>query len=60
MERRGWIAAEWGQSEANRRAKFYRLTRAGRSQLGTEVHSWERLVAAITRVLAANAAEAAP
>jgi len=60
MERRGWIAAEWGQSEANRRAKFYRLTRTGRSQLGSEVHAWEQLVAAITRVLQATASEALP
>ena len=58
MERRGWIAAEWGQSESNRRAKFYRLTRAGRSQLGSEVDAWRQLVTAITLVLQASAAEA--
>jgi PadR family transcriptional regulator, regulatory protein PadR len=58
MERRGWIAAEWGLSESNRRAKFYRLTRLGRSQLGNEVHAWQQLVAAITLVLQTSAAEA--
>ena len=51
LERRGWIAAEWGASENNRRAKFYRLTRAGRRQLEDEASSWERLSAAVTRIL---------
>jgi transcriptional regulator len=58
MERRGWIDSEWGQSEANRRAKFYRLTRSGRKQLGAKVRSWEQLVLAIGRVLDANPAGA--
>jgi len=58
MERRGWASSEWGQSESNRRAKYYRLTAAGRAQLQREVHAWERLVAAITLVLNANTAEA--
>ena len=58
MERRGWASSEWGQSESNRRAKYYRLTAAGRAQLQREVHAWERLVAVITLVLNANTAEA--
>jgi transcriptional regulator len=51
MEGQGWIEAEWGASENNRRAKFYRLTRAGRKHLASETSNWERLCAAITRVL---------
>lgn len=51
MEEKGWIAAEWGKSQNNRRAKFYSLTRSGRAQLGEEVELWERLVHAITMVL---------
>jgi len=51
LESRGWIAAEWGQSENNRRAKFYSLTVAGRKQLEDEASSWERLSAAVTRIL---------
>src|SRR5215207_451573 len=43
MEGRGWIRAEWGASENNRRAKYYRLTRAGRRRLAAEVSNWERL-----------------
>lgn len=57
MERRGWVASQWGQSESNRRAKYYRLTRSGRAQLGREVKAWEQLVVAITSVLAAQPAE---
>lgn len=53
LERRGWIAAEWGDSENNRRAKFYRITRAGRRQLGIEETNWERLKVAIGQVLKA-------
>ena len=48
---RGWIAAEWGDSENNRRAKFYRLTRAGKRQLEVEETNWERLSVAIGYVL---------
>src|SRR5512132_781979 len=48
MEEKGWIAAEWGKSENNRRAKFYSLTRTGRKQLEQETALWERLVRAIT------------
>jgi transcriptional regulator len=51
LEYRGWIQAEWGASENNRRAKFYSLTSAGRKQLKTELGDWERLTAAIALVL---------
>jgi PadR family transcriptional regulator PadR len=51
LEEQGWIEAEWGASENNRRAKYYRLTPAGRKQLRAEIASWERLQTAITRVL---------
>jgi len=51
LERDGWITAEWGASENNRRARFYRLTRAGRKQLQKEQAGWERLAAAIAVVL---------
>jgi PadR family transcriptional regulator PadR len=51
LEHQGWIAAEWGISELGRRARFYRLTAAGRRQLGVETESWTRLTAAIGRVL---------
>jgi PadR family transcriptional regulator PadR len=51
MEERGWIAAEWGKSENNRRAKFYSLTRTGRKQLEQEVAIWDRVRRAITLVL---------
>ena len=51
LEHQGWIAAEWGISELGRRAKFYRLTAAGRKQLGVETESWARLTEAIGRVL---------
>jgi PadR family transcriptional regulator PadR len=48
---KGWVKAEWGTSETNRRARYYQLTPAGRKQLGLEVESFERLVQAIARVL---------
>lgn len=51
LEHRGWISAEWGVSELGRRARFYRLTAAGRKQLDAEAADWERLSAAINRVL---------
>src|SRR5258707_15183693 len=51
MEERGWIASEWGASENNRRAKFYKLTRAGRKQMAAECANWERVSRAITRIL---------
>lgn len=51
MEQRGWIEAEWGVSENNRRAKFYRLTNEGRRQLNAEAESWQRYADAVGRVL---------
>ena len=51
MEEEGWISAFWGDSENNRRAKYYRLTKAGRKQLETEAASWKRLSGAINLVL---------
>ena len=51
LEYKGWIRADWGLSENNRKARFYRLTAAGRKQLETELKSWERLSAAIGLVL---------
>ena len=51
LEQQGWIRAEWGESENNRRAKFYSLTRAGRRYLQREEANWERLSAAIELVL---------
>jgi PadR family transcriptional regulator PadR len=51
LEEQGSIAADWGISENNRRAKFYRLTRAGRRQLERETESWQRFAAAVGRVL---------
>src|SRR4029453_9157722 len=50
MEQRGWIRAEWGASENNRRARFYRLTGAGRRQLTAELSNWARLCAAVSKV----------
>jgi transcriptional regulator len=51
LEQEGWIAAEWKQTENNRRAKFYSLTRLGRKQLESETANWERLSSAISRVV---------
>jgi transcriptional regulator len=51
LERRGWIRANWGTSENNRRAKYYELTRAGRKQLEIESDSWRKLSAAVGQVL---------
>ena len=51
MEEKGWISAEWGKSDNNRRAKYYSLTRAGRKQLEDETVIWERVRRAITLVL---------
>jgi transcriptional regulator len=48
---RGWIRAEWGASENNRKAKFYSLTRAGRKQLATEVENWRHMSGLVGRVL---------
>jgi PadR family transcriptional regulator, regulatory protein PadR len=51
MEEEGWISAFWGDSENNRRAKFYRLTKAGRKQLEVETKRWDRVSLAITQAL---------
>ena len=51
MERRAWLAAEWGVSESNRRAKFYRLTPLGRSALREQESAWRRVSDAVGRVL---------
>ena len=51
LEHQGWITAEWGASENNRRARFYALTKAGRKQLEAEVAKWERLSAGVNLVL---------
>jgi transcriptional regulator len=57
LEHRGWIAAEWGESDNKRKAKYYRLTAAGRRQLKTERLEWKRLAVAIGDVLAAGPEE---
>ncbi len=54
LEYKGCIKAEWGNSENNRRAKFYRLTAAGRKQLRSEVETWDRLSSAVGLVLGRN------
>ena len=51
LHQKGWIKAEWGASENNRRAKYYSLTKAGRKQLETETEDWERISAIIARML---------
>jgi PadR family transcriptional regulator PadR len=53
LEQQAWIRAEWGESEHNRRAKYYSLTRAGRRQLEREAASWDRLSSAISAVVRA-------
>ena len=52
LEQRGWIKAEWGVSESNRRARFYSLTRTGRKQIEKETENWERIAATMARFLA--------
>ncbi len=51
LEQRGWISSKWGTSEANRRAKYYELTRAGRRQIAQETEEWGRTVALMQRFL---------
>jgi DNA-binding PadR family transcriptional regulator len=51
MEKKGWLSSKWKNSETNRRAKFYQLTRLGREQLVSEQSKWERLTGAIARVM---------
>jgi transcriptional regulator len=54
LEDQGWIDAEWGVSESNRQARFYRLTRAGHRQLEAEAKHWARVTAAVGRILDAT------
>lgn len=57
LQQRGWISAEWGTSDNNRRAKFYSITRRGRKQLTEDAAYWQRLSQVISRVLATPQAE---
>jgi PadR family transcriptional regulator, regulatory protein PadR len=57
LQQRGWIKAEWGTSDNNRKAKFYALTRAGHKRLSAETENWSRLSAVMTRILALGDAE---
>jgi PadR family transcriptional regulator PadR len=52
LEQRGWVKAEWGVSETNRRAKFYSLSRIGKKQIEMETENWERVAATMARFLA--------
>jgi PadR family transcriptional regulator PadR len=54
LEERGWISAKWGVSSNNRKARFYSLTAAGRKQLAKETTKWNRLTAAMARILASD------
>ena len=54
MEEAGWLSSSWGESETNRRAKFYRLTRTGMRQLNTEAERWERISLAMASALRAT------
>jgi len=54
MEEAGWLQSSWGESENNRRAKYYRLTKAGQRQLNVETESWQRIALAITTALKAT------
>src|SRR3954447_4589470 len=51
LEQRGWISSKWGTSDNNRRARFYALTRSGRTQLQREAEDWQRMAEIMTRVL---------
>lgn len=53
LEKQGWLAAEWGLSDNNRRAKFYELSRSGRAELRAEVSSWDRYARAVGKALVA-------
>jgi transcriptional regulator len=55
LEQEGYVASEWGVSENNRKAKYYRLTRAGRKQLEKETQDWEQMTAILARFLAPGA-----
>ena len=54
MEERGWIKSEWGVSENNRRAKFYKLTKSGQKQLEAQRANWKRVSTAVSRILQAS------
>jgi PadR family transcriptional regulator PadR len=54
LEEKGWLAAEWGHSENNRRAKYYRLTKIGRKQIESQMAEWERVSTAINWAIAAT------
>ena len=54
MEQAGWLKSSWGESENNRRAKYYRLTRVGQRQLETETEDWQRIALAIASALKAT------
>lgn len=54
MEEAGWLSSSWGESENNRRAKYYQLSRAGQKQLKEETREWDRIVLAITQALKAT------
>jgi PadR family transcriptional regulator PadR len=54
MQEEGWISSSWGESETNRRAKYYRLTKAGMKRLEEETAKWERIVLGIARTLEAS------
>ena len=54
LQQRGWIEAEWGMSDTNRRAKFYSLTRAGRKQVAEETENWERVAETMARFLTSS------
>jgi len=54
LEERGWVVSEWGVSDANRQAKFYRLTRAGERQLARETENWAELASGVARILEAK------
>ena len=55
MQRKGWVSAEWGVSENNRKAKYYRLTPAGRAKFREKTRSWARLVGVVEKALASQA-----
>ncbi len=57
LQQQGWITAEWGASEKNRRAKYYSLTAVGQKQLDAEMEHWRRLSTAVGRLLRAQTAE---
>jgi PadR family transcriptional regulator, regulatory protein PadR len=54
LERRGWVVAEWATSELGRRAKFYRLTQRGRTQLAAETEAWRAFAAGVSKILLAQ------